>query len=580
MKCLDLFDHKFDFYFNGKTTKKTNFGGVITILVVAINLCIFAFFASDMFLKKNPNVNMIFETHLNENEAYVPKLGFNFYHENRTVISDWKKIFSIEMSDGENKYYGNTTACQRDFFTNFQLNTTLYEKMFNKHFLEDANCLDEKGKANLKKNNLLNIVKCNNQTYANSIPQCYPDAIINKNLTSNENKFYFGFFYEDQSPNFDNPTDKLNLYKFYYIKLDANLRKDIILMTSILNVFIDNGLFVTSRIKEAELNYVVDSFIDYNFKVNDSNKEKFFESPFFTLKIISALTKKNMYFDYNKIQNALAKLSYITIITVSLGSYLTSKITSVIYQDDLINEIYNIKPDDWHRGFFGLDEELKSRKNRKIYLEDMDKNDKFKLVPNNIEVDSVFEKSGRSMNESKDMDEAPESKILKPSEKHRLKEYLKLKKIKNKEERKSNFSNCDIITIKFCSCCKSNGLLDHKYKMHEKVKELSIKYIDVKYIAKRTLDFSLFKYILLGENQLKLYNLILDGDNPIYNNFELFYQDFCRPNETLFTVARDQDIINENIKDDKIIEILFEMKENKKKTKSEERIIKLYECLS
>jgi hypothetical protein len=620
-KAIDFIGAEYTLKFDQQKKIHSSFGGLVFVFFLISTLIYSGYILIELF---NYDVRKYYT--FNDGFIYekliIPKFSIGFYNRtDDTIIKYWKQYFEVVVryaNDSISDKYDFKPCNKKNSFND--INTNLYDA----YKLDYSVCIDYKHNGREINVNFLNfeVIHCSNKTFSPSkeIIICKSEEEILQFKYKND--IVIGSFWETQQVNLKEPTSKKTIHELIHHGLNTGFQKQLIIQTAYDKILYDTGILKTKYLKPMYLPKIHHFYTD--FTRFDIKKEKINYSIILEKSTIQTTFKiKN-----SKIQDTLHMLISFIYVSVFLANKIVEKGTRRFYHEKIIKDIFNITHEDLEIGMYGDGHEQLKAEGKKEAIKKMDRNDKNKIMERTFDLNQL-EMSGRLDNynktnndKSKLVNDSARSRkmlditkkdsnhseflfFLKPSEKNKIKkhkencrkrklgEHLKLV-IKNDKYDDKNlinyedqpfFTTLELFSIHVCCCGEGYRKTKHKYKQYQKLSDISSFYMDGKYIANKIKDFSVFKHILLGETQLKLYNNIYSSENPLKGNLvdNPFVTDSngikCMNEKTndendIFRQSRNQNMFVEKLDD-----YYLKLKQLDRKTKSDERILNLYDSI-
>jgi hypothetical protein len=540
LKLIDIFTRDLVLTYKGKDRFKTNFGGILTIILFITIVINGIFIGKDIFLKENPKVIQI-----TKDEKFTPTFRLN---KNNTIIK-------LGLSDDYDDLFFIDSILEIIPILYVQSTNDKNEKIYNEYFLELENC--KKTKNDLKNSSkcikdmdlyltgswietsiaylYINIRKCSNETY-----------LLRNNIKTDEEKNFLENFikslneYHHSEYLGNNEFNKgLNLFeKLKDIEKNRNKTKTIckpkeeiekrlnepIYMEIFYNsvdsnpIKHENSLFPNNKFKYFSIGNGLQKYSTFYYKnyVAQIDYGLIFEDYQINQNIIGVDYTENDFKIIDKSNNHLAELNF----------YMTAKTN--IYKKNYIKvqEIFSQLG-----GFISLTILIlqifswpffMAKKNLKIMNEFYEFNLDDKKIPNNTSNINLEEINNKRIDDSRRIinkgNDIIEQNIIKEENKNQI----DLEVIKILKDKKKKFTDAEIFRTSYYLICGNQNLKKKNLKYNLALENIytGTDYLEV---IKLNRDFKILKYLLFNNVQQRLFDFLINlklGDHRLYDRNE------------------------------------------------------------
>lgn len=453
-----------------KSKFQTNFGGLISILLIISGLILFFLMGHDMFHSNNPELVTSEVYNPQPSSSLVGKNGYffifgmensyyqHFYDESiYDVILQNITIISTETNSTTTVGNIPTERCTED---HLPADLKSYFLRVVKAPIGNLICVKKGFEFEIEgsydsffhKYISLSIKTCKNSTSKNVI--CKSQETIDAMLQTS----YFGYYSTDyliDSRNFKEPGAKIG--RDYFMTTNANIRKGCVKYLSTHQLVSDEGWIFND---EKMNSFTVYSNDKENFELKTYKEGD--QKTLFNM-IVRKMNNEKVYIrKYKKIQNVFADMGgFMNILFMTLY-LLTIPMNSKMYYQTLANKLFNFEKDD------PPSENIENFKNAKTILDDM--------------------------NEEK----ASETDKVTHHKEKILQDLFKSQDIPLKLSLWDSFK----------AFFKRNDKLHHEIKQHNSAVKQIFEHLDISYVLKKILEIEKLKILLLDENQYLLFELL------------------------------------------------------------------------
>ena len=358
LKEIDIFGAKFNFTILGKTHYNTKFGGILTLITVALSLIFTLLFGSDMFFRKNPKVIIERIVPDNYDFKYYNVSSFPFYwtlldsYNNLVNFTDFLYPISIlyvynynssknllELNDTvilPNKKCTKKMVNNNDNFENLGLNNYYCIDWTDSPYPLGGYWDSTDSVYSFQQTFLF----C---PYDNRTSEKCTDFSALKNFLGQSNKIYYSIYYPEVyfSPtNYNQPLQTTLINKYYEISA---------------NIYKKNRYFFN----EAEINsnrgWIFDSFTntklitidnnnnDIDFLSDDDLKNKNMTSGIYSTAIYLMKNHNSYNISYMKVQDLAAQVGGLIKIIMVFFMIINFFFNQFSRDQDVMNKIFEIK---------------------------------------------------------------------------------------------------------------------------------------------------------------------------------------------------------------------------------------------